>query len=58
MHAVGEAQDFREVFYSILNPRSPILVIAILVAITLAACSSTPSRPKPGGYYLQLFSTF
>jgi len=52
MHVFGEAQDCREVFYSIPDPRSPILVIATLVAITLAACSSAPSRPKPGGYYL------
>ena len=55
MHVVGEAQDFREVFYSILNPRSPILVIATLAAITLVGCGSAPSRPttsKPGGYYL------
>ena len=55
MHVVGEAQDFRKVFYSILDPRSPILVIATLVAITLAGCASSPSRPaisKPGGYYL------
>ena len=55
MHVVGEAQDFREVFYSIPDPRSPILVIATLVAITLAGCSG-PTRPsassKPGGYYL------
>ena len=26
--------------------------MAILVAIMLAGCGSTPSRPKPGGYYL------
>jgi rare lipoprotein A len=34
----------------ILDPRSSILVITTLVAITLAGCGSSPSRP--GGYYL------
>jgi rare lipoprotein A len=37
---------------SVLSPASRVLAIATLVAITLAACSSAPSRPKPGGYYL------
>lgn len=45
-----------KVFYPILNPGSPILVIAALVAITVAGCGGAPSRPssptKPGGYYL------
>lgn len=45
-------------FYSVLSPRSSALAIATLVAIALAGCGSTPSRPasptatKPGGYYL------
>ncbi len=43
-------------FYSVLSPQSFSLVIATSVAITLAGCGSTPSRPapttKPGGYYL------
>src|SRR5258708_21945326 len=38
-----------------LAPRPSAIVIATLVAITLAGCGSAPSRPgtsKPGGYYL------
>lgn len=56
MQNSSEVGAFRKVFYSILDPRSPILVIATLVAMTVAGCSSGPSRPssstKPGGYYL------
>src|SRR5258706_4316112 len=36
-------------------PRPSAIVIAMLVAMTLAGCGSSPSRPatgKPGGYYL------
>lgn len=45
----------KAVSYSALVPRTSILVIAALVAMTLAACGGAPSRPgasKPGGYYL------
>jgi len=54
MQISSEAQAFGKAFYPILNPRSPILVIAILVAMTIAGCGSAPGRPgpKPGGYYL------
>lgn len=54
MQISSEAQALGKAFYSILNPRSPILVIATLVAMTLAGCASAPGRPgsKPGGYYL------
>lgn len=41
--------------HSSLVPRSSTLVIATLVAMTLAACGGAPTRPgtsKPGGYYL------
>jgi rare lipoprotein A len=40
---------------SFISPRLAVLVIATMVAITLAACASSPGRPppsKPGGYYL------
>jgi peptidoglycan lytic transglycosylase len=50
MQISSEAQALGKTFYPILNPQSPILVIATLVAITIAGCSSAPS--KPGGYYL------
>ena len=50
MQILSEAQALGKAFYSILNPRSPIPVIATLVAIIIAGCSSAPS--KPGGYYL------
>src|SRR5258706_1334982 len=39
----------------VLSPASRVLVMATLVAITLAGCGGAPSRPataKPGGYYL------
>lgn len=45
----------RRSFYSVLSPQSPSLIAAVLAAVTLAACSSGPTRPsgsKPGGYYL------
>jgi rare lipoprotein A len=42
--------------YAVLSTQSSALVIATLVAITLAGCGGAPSRPggstKPGGYYL------
>ena len=54
MQISSKAQPLGKAFYSILNPQSPILVIATLVAITIAGCGSAPGRPgsKPGGYYL------
>ncbi|MBC8006981.1 MAG: septal ring lytic transglycosylase RlpA family protein [Prolixibacteraceae bacterium] len=45
----------RGFYYSVLSPQSSVLAMAIAVAITLAGCGSSPSRPaasKPGGYYL------
>src|SRR5882762_8645811 len=53
MQISSEAQALGKAFYPILNPRSPILV-AILVAMTIAGCGTTPGRTgsKPGGYYL------
>ena len=39
---------------SFLTPRPSAIIIATFVAMTIAACGSSPSRPgsKPGGYYL------
>ncbi len=50
----SEARGFGKGLRSIPNPQSSILLIAALIAITLAGCSSAPSRPsaRPGGYYL------
>ena len=53
---IGEATKLLSRSYSVLSTQFSALVIASLVAITLAGCSSEPSRPasstKPGGYYL------
>ena len=47
--------SFKAMIHSTLGPRSRVLVIATIVAITLAACGGAPTRPgasKSGGYYL------
>jgi hypothetical protein len=53
MQISSEAQGLGKDVCSILNPRSPILVIATVIAITIAAAPALrAARIEAGGYYL------
>ena len=38
--------------FSFVTPRRYAIIFAAIAAMIIAGCSSAPSRPKPGGYYL------